>query len=145
MPTPNINDFGVTFGGLDIVAIVLPFGTPAADLQVWRTQFAASTGISEIVGGQGGRVIEIPIVLRDASFTTRIKLEDFIDEINDKVGTNDTLKVFTQDDSILPYDNCTFHGFNMTSDPKPDEAGTLGAGTGRWFCQGVLRFYQLLF
>ncbi len=144
MPTTNINDFGIIFGGQDIVAIVLPYIPPAPDLQTWRTQFAATTGISEIVGGAGGRPIEIPLVLRHASLTTRTKIEEKIAEINGLVGTNDTLNVYLHDGTVIEYQDCTCHGFSMMSDPKPDEAGTLGAGTGRWSCMVLARFYQLL-
>lgn len=144
MAIPNINDYGIVFGGQDVVAIVLPYTPPAADLQVWRTQFAATQGISEIIGGSGGRMIDIPLVLRHSSYTTRAKIEADIATFNSVIGINDTLKVYLYDGTILNYANCTCHGFAMMTDPKPDQANTMGAGVGRWTCTVMGRFYQTL-
>ncbi len=134
----------ITFAGESIECIVMPFAPPAFELQTWRTQFAATTGVSEIRGGAGGRPLELPIVLRKKAFTNRLKLEEYIETtINTNlIGQNGKVKIYLPDSTVLEYPDCTCHGFSKMSDPKKDEAGTLNTDYG-WFCVGVLRFFQL--
>lgn len=147
----------VTFSGTKITCLVLPYQMNAPELQVWRTQFAATVGTSEIIGGAGGRVIELPLVLRSTKFDTRVKLETYIDtELNSKLtGINGTL-IIEPGHSLrepvegvaqpelpkLTYLDCTCHGFSRITDPKPDFAGTMMVGTGKWSCTVMARFWQ---
>lgn len=142
MPTQPTS---IRFNGEKIDCIILPHTIPSYELQTWRTQFAATQGLSEIVGSTGGRQLEFPIVLCNPAFTDREELWLYVEEtLNiELTGQNGLVELFTADGSILAYPDCTCHGFAATSDPKPDEAGTLGQGVGRWFCTGVMRFMQL--
>lgn len=139
-----ITDYGIVFDGVDVVAIVLPYTIAPPDLQVWRTQFAATHGVSEIIGGSGGRSIELPLVLRKASYRTRTDIEDAMNALDALVGVHGELRIYLHDGSQVIYPDCTCHGFQRMSDPKPDEAGTMGAGVGRWTVQVMARFYETL-
>lgn len=161
-PASDLATPRIRFAGADIKCIVLPFANPAPDLQVWRTQFAGTVGISEIVGGAGGRVLEIPIVLRSVKFISFEIIDRYVDDVlganlvgqhgdlivepgkslREPLTDGDGNPIPAPDKPVLRYANCTFHGFSVTRPPLPDEAGTMGTGAGRWTCVGVLRFYQ---
>lgn len=141
----------ITFFGEQIPCIILESPLPAPELQVWRTQFAGTQGISEIVGGAGMRQLDFNIVLKNKDWLTRALIQEYIDATlnGELLGGNDTVVVKGVGYEIA-YPDCTCHGFAMTRAPLPDYSGSLGITSGStasprygYFCPGVLRFMQL--
>lgn len=107
-------------------------------------KFWGVDGESRIYGGRGGRAIQIPVLIYDATdFDTARKLSDYIDfTLNtDSIGLNGTLAWESPADHS-PYADCSFEGALLSpSDPaKLDDAGTLG---GEYFAICLLLFRQL--
>lgn len=131
------------FRGVTIPGTILRHGKPPYALQTYRTHFFRVNGVSEILGGRGGRPLEFPILLHNR-WPSRQALETYIDNTLQLVlfGRNGEIDYRDGDRVVPPYKNCTFHGFEMEgTGPLLDVAGTLDGG---WFCYGRLLFFQLL-
>lgn len=107
-------------------------------------KFWGVDGESRIYGGRGGRAIQIPVIIYDATdFDTARKLADYIDyDLNtDGIGLNGTLEWVSPADHS-PFLDCSFEGALMSPGDsiKLDEAGTLGGG---YFAICLLLFRQL--
>jgi len=134
------------FDGDTIPCIVLRHGKPAPELQTYRTHFQGVNGISEIIGGRGGRQLEFPVILHK-KWARRQSMEDYVEfDLNLRAfGENGNI-AYTANEATIKYDDCTFHGFFMDPNgPLFDYSGTLEEdGTRGWFCSGMLLFFQLV-
>lgn len=141
----------ITFFGEQIDCVILESPLPAPEIQVWRTQFAGTQGVSEIVGGAGMRALDFNVVLKKKEWTTREQIQEYIDAVlnGELLGSNDTVTVKGVGYTCV-YPDCTGHGFTMQRSPLQDVGGMLGINSGTtenpkygYFCPGVLRFMQL--
>ncbi len=129
---------GVTFNSLVIPGEVLPFQPASPMLQRFPTKYAGIKGESEIIGGTGSRMVEIPMVIF-GEWESAGQLQEFLNTLTDLVGTNETVEIESNAEQG-PYDNCTLVDWQPVRMPLPDVAGTLDGG---WFMYIMLRFIQL--
>ncbi len=107
--------------------IVLPIQMSARELQQVTTKFWGVKGESRISGKVAGRSIDIPVLVYGDQFNTRAKLATWFDGLEQYQGMVGTLRI-TSDVSRPAIKDCSFDFAMMVTDPKLDEAGSLGGG-----------------
>lgn len=137
------------FKGTFIRGSVLRYTPGAFEVVTARTHFAGLHGVSEIPLGSGMRRIEIGVWLHAnteeglAGFATRDELNQYIrNDLNKTMlGLNGVLEYESDvPDWNIDESDCTFEGYERTSNDLEDMANTGGGG---WTSFGVLRFTQL--
>lgn len=139
----------IRFGPLDIPGTHESPQRVPPRLMVKRTDFSGVRGESEILQMSKGRLIVIPIWIH-GKWQTSDGLMEFLDTLDDQVGTHGDLVITNTSDSPGVPDTfkyCTFEGFTRASDsqagPLPDNIGHLDGVTPSWWIRGQLAFYQL--
>lgn len=110
-----------------VPGIVLPLQMSSRELQQATTKFWGVRGESRISGGTAGRTIDIPVLVYGDQFNTQAKLADWFDKLDQYQGDVATLRIFS-DVNRPPLNDTSFDMAAMISDPRMDEAGSLGYG-----------------
>lgn len=145
------------FRSRDIPCTVMQWLVGGVDCINQRTHFFGLHGISQIRGGTGSRLIEIPICLHSPRpedpeddlapiWNTRTELDNFISGSLNNTDLNQNGTLIYSNESpewSFEYRDCTFEGATriMWGD-LPDYAGTIGGG---WISFLLLRYTQLRF
>lgn len=133
---------GITFGGVTIPGIVETVREGPPRLQVRRTMHWGVEGTSQIVGRPGDRPIVLSMTISgQENFAA---LNQLLTRLARNVGEHGTLVQEDIGNGVTrEWRECTFEGFQPTSEAKKDEAGTLD-GADKWFIEGELFFTQLI-
>lgn len=108
-----------------VPGVVLSMQMSARELQQVTTKFWGVDGESRISGGLAGRMIEVPVIVYGDQFSTRAKLADWFDDLEDFQGKTGTLRI-TSSVNRPAIKDVSFDSAIMVTDPKIDEAGSLG-------------------
>lgn len=110
-----------------VPGITLPLQMGTRELQQVTTKFWGVVGESRINGRTGGRFVEVPVLVYGDQFNTQAKLASWFDSLYQYQGRVGTLQI-TSDVNRPALKDCSFDSAVMVTDPKIDEAGSLGGG-----------------
>lgn len=132
----------INFGQISMPGTHGPILTTPPQVQVVRRKFFGVRGESEIYGENAGRYLSTHIWLHNR-LRTKQAIVSLLETLDAAVGTHADL-VITTPGIPRTFKHCTFEGFEMGElGPLPDESGSLDGVTQSWWCEGILRWYQL--
>jgi hypothetical protein len=138
----------VKFNGIEIKGTHGLASEGPVELFARRTHFYGLQGMSEIIGGRGGRPLSVDIWMHD-EYTNLSDLKTVLVALDKRIGEYGTLEIIDtpETDDNTDYQQVTFLGLERLplgnrndTGPLKDTAETVDGG---WFQNGRLHFMQL--